>query len=118
VDPEVAEVMRAHFAALQHGEWRKAYERLHPDLKEAGFSLKRFTELHARRLKSKSLPQDINIAGSARRGDNVVVSFDLLSAAQGGGEPVAVLPRRRATLRKTGNSWGLMTHDLLAVGQR
>ena len=102
---------------LQHGEWRTAYERLHPDLKKAGFSLKRFTDLHARRLKSKSLPQDVRIAGSDCIGDDVVVSFDLLSTPQGGSEPVAVPPRRRATLRKTASTWGLMTHDLLAVGQ-
>jgi len=116
VDPEVADVMLAHWAALQHGEWRTANECLHPDLKKAEFSLKRFTELHARRLKAKSLPHDIKIAGSERRGDDVIVSFDLLSVPWGGGEPVAVSPRRRATLRKTANIWGLMAHDLLAVG--
>jgi hypothetical protein len=109
-------VLLAHWRAIQRGNWRTAYDALHPDLKAAGLTLKRFTDLHVRRLKSKSLPQDIKIAGVERKGDDVVISFDLLSAPQGGGEPVAVSPRRKATLRKSGSSWGLRTHDLLAVG--
>jgi hypothetical protein len=117
VDPEVTNVMQAHWAALQHGEWRTAYERLHPDVKKAGLTLKRFTDLHARRLKSKTLPHDIKIAGLQHKGDDVVVSFDVLIAPQGVGEPVAVPPRRRVILRKTANTWRLMTHDLLAVRQ-
>jgi hypothetical protein len=115
-DPQAAEVVLAHWAALQKGDWEAAYARLHPDLKANKRSLKRFSDLHARRLKAKGLPHDIKVTESTRAGDDVLVSFDVYAAPPGGGEPVAVPPRRRATLRKVGGSWALMTHDLLAVG--
>jgi type II secretory pathway pseudopilin PulG len=59
---------------------------------------------------------DIKVAGSEPTGDDMVVSFGVSSVPPGGGEPVAVPPRRKATLRKSRDSWGLMTHDLLAIG--
>jgi hypothetical protein len=115
-DPEASEVMLAHWAAVQRREWKSAYDRLHPDLKTAKFSLRRFAEFHSRRLKARGFPHhDIKVAGSERIGEDVVVSFDVISVPAGGGEPVAVPPRRRATLRRSGGSWGLMTHDLLAI---
>jgi hypothetical protein len=115
-DPQAAEVVLAHWAALQKGQWKAAYDQLHPDLKADKRSLKRFTDLHARRLKAKGFPHDIKVVGSESTGDDVVVSFDVYAVPAGVGEPVAVSPRRRATLRKSGDSWGLMTHDILAVG--
>jgi hypothetical protein len=116
-DPEAAEVVLAHWAALQQRDWKAAYDRLHPDLKTIAFPLKRFTDFHSRRLKLKGFTHhDIKVAGSERRGDDVVVSFDVSSVPPGGGEPVAVPPRRKAMLRKSRDSWGLMTHDLLAIG--
>ena len=46
-----------------------------------------------------------------------VVSYDVLFAPPpGGGEPVGVPPRRRATLKESGDTWGLTTRDLLAAG--
>ena len=116
-DPEAAEVTLAHWAALQRREWKSAYDRLNPALKTIAFPLKRFAEFHSRRLKMKGLHHDrIKVVGSERMGDDVVVSFDVISVSPGGGEPVAVPPRRKVRLRKSGSSWGLMTHDLLAIG--
>jgi hypothetical protein len=115
-DPKPVEVLSAHWDALQRRDWRAAYDRLHPDLKTARLTLKRFTALHDKRLKSKGFPQDIKIAGSEQTGDDVVVSFDVLYAPPEGGEAVVVPPRRKVTLRKTGSTWGLATHDMLAVG--
>jgi hypothetical protein len=114
-DPKAVEVLLAHWQALQRREWRAAYDRLHPDLKTAGFTLKRFTALQAKRPGSNGFPRDIRIAGSEQTGDDLVISFDLLSLPPGGGSPVAISPRRKATLRRSGDSWGLMTHDLLAL---
>jgi hypothetical protein len=110
-------VVLAHWRALQRREWKAAYDWLHPDLRTARFPLKRFTDLHAKRFKAKGFPDhDITLVGSEPMGETVVVSFEVISAPPGGGEPVAVGPRRKATLRKAGGSWGLMTHDLLALG--
>jgi hypothetical protein len=114
-DPKASDVVLAHWSALQKRDWRAAYGQLHPDLAAAGLTLKAFTQIHAKRSASKGLPQKIAIAGSEQTADAVVVSFDLLSIPPGGGEPVAVSPRRKATLRKSGQSWRLMTHDLLAL---
>ncbi len=60
-------------------------------------------------------PQSIEIAGSEQTGDDVVVSYDLCATPAGAAESVAILPRRKATLRKSGDSWGLMTHDILTI---
>jgi hypothetical protein len=115
-DPEAAEAMLTHWAALQRRDWKAAYDRLHPDLKTAKLPLKRFADFHARRFKAKGFPHHhIKITGSERVGDDVVLSFDVISAPPDGAEPVAVAPRRKAKLRKSGGSWGLMTHDLLAI---
>ena len=94
-----------------------AYARLHPELK-AALPLKRFTDFHARRRKSDSSPRAIQVIGSERSGDDVIVSFDALFDPVGGGEPVPVPPRRKVRLRRLGESWALMTHDVLAVGPR
>ena len=116
-DPAASEVVLAHWRALQRREWKAAYDWLHPDLRTARFPLKRFTDLHAKRFKAKGFPHhDITIVGSEPMGDEVVVSFDVYSVPPGGGEPIAGSPRRRVTLRKSGDSWRLMTHDLLAIG--
>jgi hypothetical protein len=112
-----SEVVLAHWRALQRREWKAAYDWLHPDLRTASFPLKRFTDLHAKRFKAKGFPHhDITIVGSEPMGDEVVVSFDVYSVPPGGGEPIVGSPRRRVTLRKSGDSWRLMTHDLLAIG--
>jgi hypothetical protein len=116
-DPKAGDVRLAHFNALHTGDWRRAYESIHPDLKANGLTLRRFTALHAKRLKMKGAPEKIEIAGSEQTGDDVVVSYELCAVPADGGEPVAVPPRRKATLRKSGSSWGLMTHDILTVRQ-
>jgi hypothetical protein len=115
-DPEAVEVLLNHWRALRRGEWEGAYKGIHPDLKTARSTLKAFTDRNAKRLKAKGLPQEIRVSGSERRGDDVVVSFDLLSVPTGGGDPVAVPPRRRVTLRRAGGSWKLVTLDVLALG--
>ena len=58
----------------------------------------------------------ILVTGSERSGDDVIVSFDALFAPPGGGEPVPVPPRRKVRLRRSGETWALMTHDVLAIG--
>jgi hypothetical protein len=115
-DPKAAEVLRAHWDALQRREWRAAHDRLHPDLK-AKFSLKQFTDFHSRRLKQAGVPKEIRVEECETVGDDVVVFYDVLFAPPGGGEAVLIPPRRKATLRKSGESWGLLTHDLLVVVQ-
>jgi hypothetical protein len=114
-DPKASEALLAHWQAMHKGDWRGAYERIHPDLKAAGLTLKRFTALHAKRLTMKGAPQKIEIAGSEQAGDDIVVSYDLYAVPAAGGEPVAITPRRKATLRKSGSSWALMTHDILTI---
>jgi hypothetical protein len=113
-DPQAVEVLEKHWSALSRGEWQAAHNRLHPKLK-AEFSLKKFTAFHAKRRKSDGFPRAIKITGSERLGDDVIVSFDALFAPAGGGEPLPVPPRRKVCVRKSEDSWGLMTHDLLAV---
>ena len=71
-DPQASDVLLAHWEALHRGDWRAAYDCIHPDLKAAGLTLKRFTALHARRLKMNGAPQSIEIAGSEQTGDDVV----------------------------------------------
>jgi hypothetical protein len=115
-DPRPVEVLSAHWQALKRRDWRAAYERIHPDLKAAGLTLKRFTALHARRLERKGFPEDIRIVGLEQADDDVVVSFDVLHAPSEGAEPIAASPRRKVTLRKSDGRWALTTHDLLAVG--
>src|SRR5262249_7806093 len=106
-DPRAREVLVAHFAALHKGDWRRAYEQIHPDLKAAGFTLKQFTSLYNRRFKMKGAPEKIDVTGSEQTGDDVVVSFALCSVPASGGEAVAIPPGRKATLRKSGASWAL-----------
>ena len=115
-DKGAVEVLSAHWSALQRRDWKAAYDRLHPDLKTAKYTLKQFTGFHAKRRGSNGFPQDIKITGSEQTGDDAVVSFDVLYAPPEGGEAVAVPPRRKVALRKSGAAWGLATHDLLAVG--
>src|SRR5262249_25418332 len=116
-DPEAGDVLLAHFDALHRRDWRRAYEFLHRDLKSSGFTLKRFTALYDKRLKMQGAPEKIEVRGSEQTGDDVVVSFDVCAVPASGGEPVAVPPRRKATLRKSGGSWGLLAHDILTVRQ-
>jgi hypothetical protein len=116
-DPKAVELLESHAAAIMRGDWRMAYARLHPELK-AALPLKRFTDFHARRRKSDSSPRAIQVIGSERSGDDVIVSFDALFAPTDGGEPVPVPPRRKVRLRRSGEAWTLMTHDVLGVGPR
>jgi hypothetical protein len=116
-DPKTREVLVAHFDALRRGDWRRAYEHIHPDLKAAGLTLKRFTSLYDRRLKMKGAPEKIDVTGSEQSGDDVIVSFDVYAMPASGGEAVPIAPRRKATLRKSGGSWELLTHDILSVRQ-
>jgi hypothetical protein len=115
-DPQACEVLLAHFETLHRRDWRRAYEQIHPELKAAGLTLKRFTSLYDRRLKTKGAPEKIDVTGSEQSGDDVIVSFDVCAVPDSGGEPVAVSPRRKATLRRSGGSWALLTHDILSVG--
>jgi hypothetical protein len=116
-DPKAVEILQSHAAAVLRGDWRTAYAPLHPDLK-ATLPLKRFTDFHARRRKSGGSPREIQVMGSERSGEDVIVSFDALFGPAGGGEPMPVPPRRKVRLRRVGESWALMTHDVLAVGSR
>jgi hypothetical protein len=116
-DPKAVELLESHAAAIVRGDWRTAYTRLHPELK-AALPLKRFTAFHAGRRKSAGSPRAIRVVGSERSGDDVIVSFDTLFVQNGGGEPVPVPPRRKVRLRRSGEAWTLMTHDVLAVGPR
>jgi hypothetical protein len=113
-DAKAIEILESHTAALVRGDWSAAYVPLHPELK-AAFPLNRFTAFHARRRISDGSFRAIVVAGSERSGDDVIVSFDALFAPTGGGEPAPVPPRRKACLRRSGETWGLMTHDVLAV---
>ena len=116
-DPKAVELFESHADALLRGDWRAAHAGLHPDLKTL-LPLNRFTEFHARRRKSDNSPRAVLVAGSERSGDDVLVSFDALFAPTGGGEPVSVPPRRRVRLRRSGETWALMTHDVFAVETR
>jgi hypothetical protein len=116
-DPRACEALLAHFDALHKRNWRRAYEQIHPELKSAGFSLKRFTSLYDRRLKMKGAPERIDITGSEQTGDDALVSFDVCAVPDSGSEPVAIPPRRKATLRRSGGSWALLTHDILSIRQ-
>jgi hypothetical protein len=116
-DSKAVELLESHTAALLRGDWRAAYARLHPELKSA-LPLKRFSDFHARRRRSDGSPRAILVTGSERAGDDVIVSFDALFAPTGGGEPVPVPPRRKVRLRRSSETWALMTHDVLAVGPR
>lgn len=78
--------------------------------------MKRFTDLHTRRRKSGDPPRAIRVVGSEQSGDDVIVSFDVLFTPNGEGEPVPVPPRRKVRLRRSGETWSLMTHDMLADG--
>lgn len=114
-DPKAVEVLLEHWKALQRGEWQAAYDRLHPDLKTSRFPPKAFAQIHARRRRSKGFPQDIKVTESKSVDDTVIVDFQMLLVPPGGGPPVASSAPCRVTLRKTADSWGLTTHDLLAA---
>jgi hypothetical protein len=114
-DPEAGEALRSHWEAMQRRDWKAAYSGLHPSLKTAKFTLKRFTDIHARRPRGGGFPQGIRITGLERAGDDMVVSFDLLVVSEGGGEPVVSPRGRRAMLRKVGDQWRVMTSDILAA---
>ncbi len=116
-EPKAVEFLESHATALLRGDWRTAYARLHPEVK-AALPLKRFTDFHARRRRLDSSPRAILVTGSERSGDDVIVSFDALFAPPGGGEPIPVPPRRKVRLRRSGETWALMTPDVLAVGPR
>jgi hypothetical protein len=83
VDPEVTAALAAHWEALWRDDWRAAYEQIHPDVKAKGLTLRRFTDLHAGRRYAKGPGMGIKIAGSDRTGDDMTVSFDLLSIPAG-----------------------------------
>jgi hypothetical protein len=114
-DPKAVELLESHAAAIIRGDWRAAHAQLHPELK-AALPLKRFTAFHAKRRKSGGSLSGIQVIGSERSGEDVIVSFDALFTPHDGGEPVPVPPRRKVHLRRWGESWALMTHDVLAVG--
>ena len=57
-DPKVRDVLLAHWEAMHSGDWRGPTRLIHPDLKAAGLTLKRFTALHAERLKMKGVPPE------------------------------------------------------------
>jgi hypothetical protein len=113
-DPKAVEALEAHCTALRHGDWRAAHNQLHPDLR-AMINLRKFTDFHSRRRKSVDFPRAIEVVNSETSGHEVNISFDALYAPPGGGSAVAVPPHRKVTLRKSGDSWKLMTHDVLAV---
>jgi hypothetical protein len=113
-DPRAVELLESHAAALLSGDWPAAYASLHPEVK-SGLPLKQFGDFHARRRKAGGSPRSIQVTGSERSGDDVIVSFDALFDPPGGGTPVPVPPRRKVCLRRSGESWALMTHDLLAL---
>jgi hypothetical protein len=115
-DPNAAEVLSAHWAALQRGDWKTAYDCLHSELRSTKCNLKQFIAFHSRRRKTGGFPRDIKIVGSEQVGDDVEVAFDVLHVPPEGGVPVAVSPRRKVNLRRSGATWGLLTTDLLAVG--
>ncbi len=118
-DPRAAEALTAHFEALKRGDWKAAYEQVHPDLKRGGdmpLTVAAFTQIQSKRRAADGLPDELRIVDSMRSGDDVIVAFDLVDRPAGGGEPVVLTPRRRATLREAGGVWRLMTHDLLALG--
>src|SRR5947209_3785906 len=88
-DPGAVEVVMAHWAALQRRDWKSAYDGLHPELKADKLPLKRFADFHARRRGSQGFPRDIKVATAERTGEDVAVSFDVITVPPGGGEPVA-----------------------------
>lgn len=113
-DPKAIETLKAHCTALRRGDWRAAHDQLHPDLR-ATVNLGKFTGFHSRRRKSVDFPRAIEVVNSEISGHEVIISFDALYAPPGGGTAVAVPPRRKVTLRKSGDTWKLMTPDVLAV---
>lgn len=114
-DPQATEVLRTHWEALQRRDWRTAYDRLDAGLRTPKFTLKHFTDFHTKRRGSEGFPKDIQIIGSERAGDDAVVSFDVLYVPPGGSTTVPTPIRHKVTLRKSGDSWGLRTHDILAL---
>ncbi len=113
-DPNAIEVLEAHCTALRRGDWRAAHDQLHPDLR-ARIKLGKFTDFHSKRRKAVDFPRAIEVVNSEILGHEATISFDALYAPPGGGTAVAVPPRRKVTLRKSGDTWKLMTHDVLAV---
>jgi hypothetical protein len=116
-DPKAVELLESHAAAVVRGDWRAAYAGLHSEI-TSSLPLKRFSDFHAKRRKLAGTPRAVQVTSSERSGDDVIVSFYALFDPTGGGEPVPVPLRRKVRLRRLGGTWGLMTHDLFAVGSR
>jgi hypothetical protein len=116
-DPVASNVLQSHWKALQRRDWPTAYKLIHPEIKTFGLTLKQFTALHARRPRGPGLPDDIKITGVEQSGDTVIATFDVLVPSLEGGPPVPLPPRRRVILRRTGDTWGLATTDLLVAGR-
>jgi hypothetical protein len=115
-DPKAVALLESHAAALFRRDWSAAYASLHPEVKSV-LSQKHFSDIHAKRRKAGRFPTSILITGSERSGDDVIVSFDVLYSAADGGAPVAVPPRHKVCVRRSGVDWALLTHDVLAAGQ-
>jgi hypothetical protein len=116
-DPKAVQLLESHVSAIRRGDWRTAYSRLTPELK-GKITLNQFIKLHAKRKKPDAFPRAIQVVGSERSGDDVIVSFDALFAPAGAGQLVPTPPRRKVRLRRSGETWNLMTHDVLAVCAR
>lgn len=113
-EPEAEQVLLKHWQALQRRDWPAAYELFHPEVTKKKLSLKLFTKMQESRRKRTANLADLRVLTSERAGDDVTVTFNVLAIPAGGGEPVPVSPTHRAMLRKSGEAWRLMTHDLLA----
>ncbi len=108
--PEVSETLQRHWASLRLGDWKAAYVQLHPDVTASGLTLDRFARLQAPRAKAGLFVGDLMIGGSEPSGEDVIVTFDVVTQPAN-----KAAPRRRATLRKSGDTWKIATHDLLAA---
>jgi len=89
---------------------------IHSEIKRAGLDLKRFTALHARRRGSPGFPHDIRIVGSQQMDSSITIAYGLVYLSPESGMPKVVPPQRKATLKREGGSWRLITHDILTTG--
>jgi hypothetical protein len=112
--PEISDTLRAHWAAVRRGDWKSAHGMIHPDVTSSGLTLERFTRLQEPRAKAGMLVGELTIGSSEQSGEDVIVAFDLVGEEREA-PAAATQPRRRATMRKFGDSWKLATHDLLAA---